>query len=143
MTQLSEHFSIEEMTFSDTGQRLGLDNTCAGTVLVNLSHTAAKMEEVRTLFNLPIRVTSGYRSPRVNSAVGGSKSSDHMSGLACDFQIHGITNYDVACKIRDSAIDYGQLILEYGWVHIGIGSHNRMELTKHSAASPYQPGIIA
>jgi hypothetical protein len=82
------------------------------------------MERVRAaLGNLPIRISSGYRSPKLNSAVNGSKSSKHMVGLACDFTCSGYGTPLEVCKVivrRKEEIGFAQLVHEGGWVHIAF-----------------------
>lgn len=148
MTMLSDHFSLEEFTFSEYAQRHGIDNTPGQHELMNLHDLAQEMERVRAVLGYPIHVTSAYRSPKVNSAVGGSAKSEHMAGLACDFTCPGFgSNFEVANAIKASGIVFDQLILEYGWVHIGFadeGQPYRGEcLTKRSAAAPYEIGLLA
>src|SRR5574343_627287 len=83
--QLTEHFTLEEFQFSDTAVRKGIDNSVPQDLLDNVTLTAMGMERVRSILGKPIKVTSGYRGPKLNAAIGGAKSSAHMSGLACDF----------------------------------------------------------
>jgi hypothetical protein len=146
---ISEHFTLEEFTFSETGSRLGLNNTPPPLILLNLKQIAAFMEKVRTLLGKPIVVHSGYRSPQVNRAVGGVPTSAHCNGLACDFTCPEFgTPYQVAKKIQEYAIglSFDQIIREYGWVHAGLGAYGvpwRNEfLTKRSASAPYERGIL-
>lgn len=150
--QLSEHFTLEEMTFSAAAARLGIDNTPASAAIVeNLVHVAATMEIVRTLLGAkPINVHSGYRSLPLNHAVGGVATSAHCRGLACDFVCPDFGEpITIARAILFSIdqIEFDQLILEYGWVHIGlpdVGVPPRWQaLTKRSAAAPYQLGITS
>jgi hypothetical protein len=134
------------MTFSEAAARLGLDNTAGPTVTANLELVSACMEKIRTLLgNKPIVVHSGYRSPAVNQVVGGVATSAHCFGLACDFVCPEFgTPYEVAEKIAASGLEYDQLILEYGWVHVGLaheGSLSRREaLTKRSPLAGYESG---
>jgi hypothetical protein len=147
--QLSEHFTLEELSFSEAAARLGTDNTPAAAEIENLTRTAATLETIRALLGaMPIHVHSGYRSPQVNRAVGGVDSSAHCRGLACDFVCPAFgTPLEVARTILSSAIEYDQLIREYGWVHVGLaqaGMRARREaLTKRSSAAPYERGINA
>ncbi len=84
--KLSEHFTLEEFSFSEAAARRGLDNTPGRIVITNLGRVAAVMERIRTLLgDRPIVVHSGYRSVEVNQAVGGVATSAHCHGLACDF----------------------------------------------------------
>jgi zinc D-Ala-D-Ala carboxypeptidase len=146
---ISEHFTLEELSFSETAARLGLDNTPGPIVATNLSLVAAVMEEIRTLLgSRPIAVHSGYRSPQVNKAVGGAATSAHCFGLACDFVCSEFgTPYDVALAILKSDTQYDQLILEYGWVHVGLAQKGiffrRESLTKRSPEAAYESGIRA
>lgn len=146
---ISEHFSSEELCFSEVASRLGLDNTPGPMVVTNLHLLTGVMERVRTLLaNNPMFVHSAYRSPEVNKAVGGVETSAHCFGLACDFvcPAFGMPT-EVAAAIYNSDIEYDQLILEYGWVHVGLardGMLSRREaLTKRSRFAAYEPGIQA
>jgi len=145
--KISEHFTLEEFSFSEAGARLGLDNTPTAIVIKNLFLVAAVMEGVRTLLgNKPIVVHSGYRAPEVNKAVGGVATSAHCVGRACDFVCSAFgTPAEVALAILKSDLEYDQLILEYGWVHVGLAQEGlpsrREALTKHSPGAAYELGI--
>jgi hypothetical protein len=146
---ISEHFTLEELSFSEAAARLGLDNTPGLGVVANLGLVAAVMERIRTLLgNNPIVVHSGYRSPEVNQAVGGAVTSAHCHGLACDFVCPAFgTPAEVALTILKSDVEFDQLILEYGWVHVGLAQEGvlarRKALTKRSAGAAYEAGIRA
>jgi len=146
---LTSHFTFEEMTYSEVAARLGLDNTPGPAAAANLKSVTAFMEKIRTLLgDNPIAVHSGYRSAEVNQAVGGVGTSAHCHGLACDFVCPAFgTPAAVARTILSSDLEYDQLILEYGWVHVGLaqgGSLSRREaLTKRSPRAPYEDGIRA
>jgi len=145
--KISEHFTLEELSFSETAARLGLYNTPSASVIKNLVLVAAVMERVRTLLgSKPIVVHSGYRAPDVNKAVGGVATSAHCFGRACDFVCSAFgMPAEVALAILKSDIEYDQLILEYGWVHVGLaleGLPSRREaLTKRSSRAAYEAGI--
>lgn len=131
MTQLSPHFSLEEMTFSQTAARRGIDNTPPEGVRQRLETTAARMEGVRrALGEKPIRVSSGYRSPALNDAIGGSDTSAHTLGWAVDFTCPGFgTPLQVAKALAESGIPFDQLIHEHGsWVHISFDPRGRQQL---------------
>jgi zinc D-Ala-D-Ala carboxypeptidase len=144
---ISEHFTLEELSFSEAAARLGLGNTPDRIVITNLGLVAAAMEQIRTLLgDRPITVHSGYRSAEVNRAVGGVVTSAHCHGLACDFVCPAFgTPAEVALAILKSDIEYDQLILEYGWVHIGLAQEGllsrREALTKRSKLAAYESGI--
>jgi hypothetical protein len=145
--KISEHFTLEELSFSEAAVRLGLDNSPGPSVITNLGLVAAAMEKVRTLLgDKPIVVHSGYRSAEVDRAVGGVVTSAHCHGLACDFVCPAFgAPAEVALALLKSDIEYDQLILEYGWVHVALaqeGSLSRREaLTKRSKSAAYEAGI--
>ena len=145
----SEHFTLEEMCFSKTAARLEIDNTPGPIETANLKLVVSFLEKIRTLLgDKPIVVHSGYRAPEVNKAVGGVVTSAHCFGLACDFVCPDFgTSYEVALAILKSDIEYDQLILECGWVHVGLakgGMLSRREaLTKRSPGAAYESGIRA
>ena len=143
----SEHFRLEEMCFSETSARLGIDNTPGPTETGNLKRVVALMEKIRAVLgDRPIVVHSGYRAPEVNKVVGGVATSAHCFGLACDFVCPGFgTSYEIALVILAADIEYDQLILEYGWVHVSLAQEGvlirREALTKRSPWAAYEFGI--
>jgi hypothetical protein len=127
---LTSNFTLEEFVFSQEAQRKGLDNTPVKGILNVLINTAENMELVRNILNgNPIIISSGYRSPEVNAAVGGSKSSQHMKGEAIDFTCPKFGSpRDIVVAIKNSVIEYDQLILEFNsWVHISFSKNNRKQ----------------
>lgn len=145
--QLSPHFYLSELTVSDKAVRMGLNNTPDPIAVANLFKMAALMEEVRkVLGNRPISTSSGYRSPAVNKAVGGSRTSDHLSGSACDFICPGYGSPLEICRaLVKAGVKFGQLIEEFGgWVHISLpnrGSDNGQMLIarKINGKTVYKP----
>ncbi|MDO9148329.1 MAG: D-Ala-D-Ala carboxypeptidase family metallohydrolase [Hydrogenophaga sp.] len=125
MTKLTPHFTLAELTHSSTAQRLRLDNTPTPEALASLLYTAEMLERIRATLGVPIVITSGYRGPVVNRAVGGVSSSDHMTGQAADIVAprYG-TPHAVASLLAPlvSTLGIGQLILEgvggKQWVHV-------------------------
>lgn len=86
--QLSTHFKLSEFLRSETAARRGIDNTPSLEVVSNLQQLCIHvLEPLRAYFNTPIVVSSGYRSPALNKAVGGSTTSQHMTGEAADLRI--------------------------------------------------------
>jgi uncharacterized protein YcbK (DUF882 family) len=124
MIQLTEHFKLKELIVTGTSY----DNTPPNHIVDNLYTLAQALEKVRTACNgNPITVLSGYRSPDVNKAVGGSKTSSHMKGLAADFVVGNMTIKEVFDTIRKAGIVYDQLILEPSWIHIGLAATPRKQ----------------
>lgn len=124
MTHLTEHFTLEEMTLSQTAAREGINNTPDTNSLIQLCRLCAMLEFVRAaLKNKAMFISSGYRCPALNSAVGGSSSSQHMTGQAVDFICPDFgTPYDV-CKaiMAEPKIKFDQLIWEYeDWIHFSV-----------------------
>lgn len=123
--KLSKNLTLQEAISSQTAQRKGLDNTPSKSTINVMILTAEKVfQPVRDHFGVPIRVSSFYRSPAVNAAVGGSKTSQHRTGEAIDMQgTNGLTNAEIFNWIRKN-LDFDQLIWEYGnstepaWVHV-------------------------
>lgn len=141
--KLSEHFSLLELTASR--DHPAIVNIPTAAQIARLVHTAHGMEQIRAMLGKPIVVHSGFRCPELNHAVGGSLTSDHMQGDACDFTCSDYGSpLEVADAIASSGILYDQLILEYGWVHCSWGPRMRqMALTKRSKHDPYEHGICA
>lgn len=124
-----KYFTYRELTASATARRLGIDNTPDDTVRARLEAlTDSVLDPLRKLYNKPIKVTSGYRCPKLNAAVGGSQNSQHLRGEAADVtSINDDLNENK--KILDillkSGLTFDQLIIEhpdkYGrpsWLHI-------------------------
>jgi len=117
--KLSEHFTLNEMTASVTAGRLHIDNSAPVFVIANLRKTSELLEQVRALLGGPVIVSSGYRSPELNRAVGGAATSAHVQGLAADFICPRAGDPLHVCqKIAASDIEFQQLIFEGTWVHI-------------------------
>ena len=125
--KLSQNFSLEELTKSDTAVRRGISNVPSDDVTNNIQELVDNvLQPVRDRLG-PVVVTSGYRSPELNTAIGGSKTSDHCLGMAADIEVLGIDNKITAEYIRDNLV-FTQLILEFykdgvpdsGWVHVSF-----------------------
>ena len=153
--RLSENFTMAEFTKSQTADRKGIDPTTEGEHL-----EAAKalfenvVQPVRDHFG-PTVINSGYRSPALNEAVGGSSRSQHCKGQAADIEVPGTPNAELAEWIVDN-VDFDQVILEFytpgipdsGWVHVSYkadGDNRKSILTamKEDGKTVYKPGIIA
>jgi uncharacterized protein YcbK (DUF882 family) len=119
--QLSEHFTLEELTHSEVAERKNLDNTPNALEVSNLVRLAALLEEVRSLLNKPILLNSGFRSKAVNDSVGSRDTSQHRIGCAADIRVPGMTPKQVVEAVIASNIGYDQIIEEFGsWTHISV-----------------------
>ena len=152
---LSANFTLKELTRSDTADRLGLDNTPDDEQIESLRLLCENiLQPVRDHFGKPVKINSGFRCPALNQATGGSATSDHCKGQACDFEIDGVSNPDLAQWIADN-LKYTQLILEFytqgqpnsGWVHASFNPDNLkcQELTavKVAGKTQYLNGLVA
>lgn len=143
---LSPHFSLAELVASQVATRKGIDNTPAPAIVANLTRLAALLEQVRALVGAPIAISSGYRSPALNKAVGGAANSAHVLGLAADISTAKLAPKVLALLIRQSDIAFDQLIYEGTWVHIGLsaGAPRRQVLTAKFAGGSvsYVTGIV-
>lgn len=124
---LTLHFTLAEMTQSQTATRRGIDNTATPDIVANLTRTAQTLEQVRVLLgSRAITISSGYRSPDLNRAVGGARNSAHLYGLAADFTCPAYgAPLDICKAIAASNISFDQLIQEGTWVHIGLATDNQ------------------
>ena len=129
-TKLTAHFALEELACT---QHRDIDNTPPPEVVATLRGTAARMEAVRRLLgDRVITVSSGYRCPALNRAVGGARTSAHLTGLAVDFNCYGYGRPQEVCRaIARSDLAFDQLIEEGGWVHLSFDPRMRRQvLTK-------------
>jgi zinc D-Ala-D-Ala carboxypeptidase len=119
--QLSANFTLAELTFSRTAHKRGIDNTPPAAAVAALRALAVNvLQPVRNHFGRPVVVTSGYRSPALNRAIGGSATSQHSLGEAADFTVSGVSNLEVARWIAAN-VEFDQLIYEFGetgWLHV-------------------------
>ena len=137
--KISEHISMKEALRSNTAKRLGIDNMPDNDTLVNMQITAQHIfEPLRNKFNEPIYISSFYRSPELNKAIGGSTSSQHCKGEAIDIDdvYSKASNADFFNYIKDK-LEFDQLIWEFGddenpaWVHASYSlGKNRMRVLK-------------
>ncbi len=154
--KLSEHLTLAEVIRSDTAKRNGISNIPTDNHLDSLKILAEKIfEPIRTHFDVPIYVSSGYRSAELNKLVKGSDTSQHCKGQAIDIDMDGsgdgITNANVFNYIKDH-LSFDQLIWEAGnnqnpdWVHVslntssgGIQRKQVLRMTKFGGAIQYLP----
>ena len=119
---LTPHFTLEELTASETAERNGWDNSPNDQELANLTRLADFLEQVKVVLDgKAIMISSGLRTKKVNDAVGSKDSSQHRTGCAADFRVPGMTPDEVVRKIIASGISFDQVIREFDrWTHISI-----------------------
>jgi zinc D-Ala-D-Ala carboxypeptidase len=134
MPRLTAHFTLEEMTFSETAVRHSMNNKPDSDSRQNLLELCEQMlEPIRAIAEGPITVTSGYRSAMVNSIIGGSTKSQHMTGEAADINCPLFSPLTLFERIRQSDLPFDQLIDEFGsWVHVSFRrpGRNRREVLR-------------
>lgn len=117
-----KYFDIEELSKSSTAEKLGLDNTPTLEAEQNLTRLVENiLDPLREVYGKPIRVSSGYRSEKVNRSVNGATSSQHRKGEAADITVgNKIENQRLYALIKKLNLPYDQLINEYdfSWVHV-------------------------
>ena len=135
--KLSGHFSLAELTKSQTATRKGIDNKPTLDHIENLTELCTQvLEPTRRNFGKPMVISSGYRSEELCEAIGSSKNSQHAKGEAADFEMFGVDNKELAKYIKNNLV-FDQLILEFynpddpssGWVHC---SYSKEENRKQS-----------
>jgi hypothetical protein len=144
---LTEHFTLEELTFSQTAARHGIDNTPGDKALANLRGLANFLEVIRRIVGKPIIVTSGYRGPELNAVIGGSRTSAHMDGRAADIVSPSFgTPAELAERIAIEDIEFDQVILEFGrWVHVAVAENPRHQIltaVRGESGVEYKAGLV-
>jgi hypothetical protein len=146
MQQLSEYFTLEELTFSSTAVRRHIDNTPSPEVVANLTTLCKTLDTIRECLDEPMTIDSGYRSPALNVIIGGVASSAHISGYAADFicPTYG-TPLEIVKEIASwDGFDFDQIIQEGTWVHISVAPTMRRQVltaTFTDGVASYQKGI--
>jgi len=123
--RLSKNFVLSEITHSNTAKRLGIRNEPTESHLQNMQHLITNLiQPLRDALG-PIRISSGYRNPSLNRAIGGSVSSQHCKGEALDLQfweVGQMNNKVIYDWIIKSDIEFDQMINEFdfAWIHISL-----------------------
>jgi len=152
--RISEHLDLSEVTRSETAKRKGISNEPTAEHLENFKKLAENIfEPIRNHFNVPIHISSGYRSKALNTSIGGALTSQHCSGEAIDIDMdgssNGVTNKMVFDFIK-STLNFDQMIWEFGndnapdWVHVSYESTGKqrkqiLKATKVGGATKYSP----
>jgi hypothetical protein len=145
---LTAHFTLEELIASDYAIRHGIANVPDAEIYENLQTLAQGLERIRACVGKPIHVSSGYRSPKLNSAIRGSKNSQHLQGLAADIVVPGISAMGLAGIIVqcEDRIVFDQVIQEGTWVHVSFPAVDKQPrgqvLTAKWPGPTYVTGLV-
>jgi zinc D-Ala-D-Ala carboxypeptidase len=153
---LTQNFTLSEMTKSETALRFGMANDPTETEIENMRVLCEKvLQPVRNYYGMGVKVNSGYRHPLVNAKVGGSPQHQIIAkGLRRTSRFQGIANADLAEWIKDNC-EFKQLILEFytpgvpdsGWVHVSYDFSDLkkqvLTATKQNGKTVYLPGLVA
>ena len=149
--RLSDNFMLSELVKSNTANRLGIDNWPQEDWIIDNLRTVAQkiLQPVREHFGVPFAPESGYRCLELNRALRSKDTSQHLKGQAVDFEIAGISNYDIADWMV--TLDFDQLILENytigipssGWIHCSYEDQytNRHDILTYDAEKGFFNGL--
>jgi len=145
--ELSKNFTLYELCKSQTAERRGIPNDPDADAIFNLRALADKiLQPIRNEYGSFV-ISSGYRCPELSIAIGSSKDSQHCKGQAADFEVAGVSNYDLAVWIKEN-LPFDQLILECytggnsGWIHCSYVEEPRKELLTYDRLNGYRHGLI-
>lgn len=141
--RLSPNFTLAELTATNTG----LENKPTAAEVANLRALAVNvLQPLRDAIQVPLIVSSGFRSDRVNRAVGGSATSQHRLGQAADISTRAMGAEDLARRIVELRLPFDQLIQEFGtWVHVSYGPRNRRQVltaVRRNGRTVYLSGLV-
>ena len=142
-TKISSYFSLAEAC---TTEHRGIDNSVPSSVFPAVVNTAHCMDGVRIFLMQPVHINSWYRCPELNAAVGSKETSQHLLGEAVDFIAPNFGDpLYIARALSNSMIEFDQLILEHGWVHISFKSNpaekNRRNVLSLLASGKFAVGL--
>jgi hypothetical protein len=143
--RLSRYYTLVRLMHSDTARERGIDNAPPAELIPNLRLLARGLDRIRLLLGHPLDISSGYRSPALNAAVGGARNSQHSQGLAADFTCPGFgPPLAIARAVRNSTIAFDTVILEFDeWVHVSFtATPRRRLLTIYDAKEGYLDGLL-
>ena len=148
--KISQHLTLAELIRSESAKRLGISNMPTQEHIENLKGLAENIfEPIRNHFGSPIYISSGYRSQKLNAAIGGSMNSQHSRGMAIDIDMDGTDIKNSAIFEYAKTLPFDQLIWEFGtkdnpdWVHISYSPLNRKQIlyaTKRNGKTIYNKG---
>lgn len=128
--KLSANFKLSELTKSQTAERKGINNNPSAGQIDNLRELCINvLQPIRSNFDKPVIISSGFRSAELCIAIGSSIDSQHTKGQAADLEVPGIDNKELATWIKNN-LEFDQLILEFykegepdsGWVHVSYST---------------------
>lgn len=148
--KISQHLTLAELIRSESAKRLGISNMPTQEHIENLKQLAENIfEPIRNHFGSPIYISSGYRSQKLNAAIGGALNSQHNRGQAIDIDMDGTDIKNSAIFEYAKTLPFDQLIWEFGtkdnpdWVHISYSPLNRKQIlyaTKRNGKTIYNKG---
>jgi hypothetical protein len=142
--KLTKHFQLSEFTASQTAERKGIDNTPSEEIIANLRTLCEQILEPARVALGPLKISSGYRSPKLNQAIGGSKTSAHLQGFAADVIPIKASKMAFAKWVK-AHCEFDQIILEYGkkdepaWIHVSSDPRNRKLVLQILKGTGYVP----
>ncbi|MPR36606.1 D-Ala-D-Ala carboxypeptidase family metallohydrolase [Salmonirosea aquatica] len=139
--RLSDHFTLGELLDSDTAIRMGFEEQFEppARIIENLTALCLNvLEPLRISLNVPLRITSGYRCPRLNGVLpGASSTSQHLLGQAADIKSLYVTNREIMERIIALKLPFDQCIAEHpdrhgepSWIHVSFGPRNRRQVMR-------------
>ena len=134
---LSRHFTLDELTASQTATRMGREIVPTPEQLANLQRLAELvLEPLRIQLGRPVVISSGLRPAWLNEQIGGAKNSAHLTGRAADITTIGMTPDTLARFIRNHGFPVDQVIVEFGrWVHVAVAEDGRPPRNEYLTAS--------
>lgn len=132
--KLTEHFDLQEFTYSETAKRYGIKNKPKTLIIDNIRTLCEEiLEPLRLEIGKPIHISSGYRCLELNKKIGGVPTSQHCLGQACDFKVEGMTSYEIVKVILELNLPFDQVGLYDSFVHISYGERHRRQLFYNKA----------
>lgn len=137
---MGNYFTIQELCASTTAKQKGIDNTPSAAVKTNLQKLITNLlNPIREAYGKPIVISSGYRCPALNAAVGGVANSQHVTGQAADLQATSSGSLADIFRAAVKVGGYDQLIIEHAkntvWVHISYSDNPRREMFSYNGGS--------
>jgi len=149
--KLSANFTLSELTKSQTALRKGIPNNPNATQIDALKELCLNvLQPLRSYYDKPVLVSSGFRTPELCIAIGSSIDSQHAKGQAADIEISSVDNKELAEYIINN-LSFDQIILEFydgapdsGWVHVSYVSEKenrgqKLKAFKENGKTQYVP----